>query len=190
MLALALAIKVGTPGPVFYRGRRVGRAGRPFGMWKFRTMVVDADRIGGPSTSDTDPRVTPTGLFLRKRKLDELPQLFNVLSGDMSFVGPRPEVSQYVDLYSPEERQILTVRPGITDFATLWNADEGALLAESRDPELTYLEKIRPTKLRLQLEYIRRQSFATDVRILYETARAVIRRRPSNRDLSQSARSS
>ena len=179
LLVVALAIRVGSRGPIVYRGQRVGRAGRLFRMWKFRTMVVNADVIGGPSTSDTDPRLTPIGLYLRKRKLDELPQLFNVLVGDMSLVGPRPEVQQYVAMYSAEERQILIVRPGITDFATLWNSDEGALLATSQDPERTYLEQIRPTKVRLQLEYVRRRSFGTDLWILYETVLTIAgRRRP------------
>ena len=179
LLVVALAIRIGSRGPIVYRGQRVGRAGRLFRMWKFRTMVVNADVIGGPSTSDTDPRLTPIGLYLRKRKLDELPQLFNVLVGDMSLVGPRPEVQQYVAMYSAEERQILIVRPGITDFATLWNSDEGALLATSQDPERTYLEQIRPTKVRLQLEYVRRRSFGTDLWILYETVLTIAgRRRP------------
>src|SRR5205823_13900600 len=111
LAAIALAIRFGSPGPVFYRGVRIGRGGRPFRIVKFRTMVVDADRIGGPSASDRDPRITRVGRVLRKRKLDELPQFFNVLVGDMSFVGPRPEVQQYVDMYTPEERAILTVRP-------------------------------------------------------------------------------
>jgi len=187
LLAVAFAIRLGSPGPIFYRGRRVGQGGRPFGMWKFRTMVVNADVIGGPSTSDTDPRLTRIGVFLRKRKLDELPQLYNVLLGDMSLVGPRPEVPQYVDMYSEEERQILTVRPGITDFATLWNSDEGALLADSQDPERTYLEEIRPTKMRLQLEYVRRRSFATDLGILYETLLTVVGRRRSIPELPKTA---
>jgi lipopolysaccharide/colanic/teichoic acid biosynthesis glycosyltransferase len=148
-------------------------------MWKFRTMVVNADRIGGPSTADGDPRVTSVGAWLRKYKLDELPQLVNVVIGDMSLVGPRPEVRHYVDLMTDEERTILDVRPGITDWATLWNPDEGAVLAGSEDPERVYLETIRPEKIRWQLEYVRRRSLAVDVVILIQTAAAIVlRRRP------------
>ena len=142
-------------------------------------MVVNADRIGGPSTAGDDPRVTPVGRFLRRTKLDELPQLLNVLLGDMSFVGPRPEVKQYVDMYTEEEKAILTVRPGITDWASLWNPDEGAVLAGSDDPERDYLEKIRPQKLRWQLEYVRRRSFWVDIVIIAQTIRTVASRHES-----------
>lgn len=177
---VALVIKEGDGGPVLYRGLRVGRRGMPFRMCKFRTMAVNADQIGGPSTAGDDPRLTRAGRLLRKYKLDELPQLFNVLIGEMSLVGPRPEVQQYVDMYTPEERVILTVKPGITDWASLWNSDEGALLAGSTDPERTYLEEIRPTKLRLQLEYVRRQSVLTDLTILGQTLVALVfRKRPA-----------
>ena len=177
MLALAVAIKVSSPGPVLYRGVRVGLGGRRFRMSKFRTMVIDADRIGGPSPSETDSRVTRIGRFMRKLKLDELPQLFDVLRGEMSFVGPRPEVPQYVEMYTDEEKAILSVRPGITDWATLWNPDEGAVLAASDDPERAYLEKIRPQKIRWQLEYVRRRSFWIDLQILGQTVAAVVLRR-------------
>ena len=177
MLALAVAIKVSSPGPVLYRGVRVGLGGRRFRMSKFRTMVIDADRIGGPSTSETDSRVTRIGRFMRKLKLDELPQLFDVLRGEMSFVGPRPEVPQYVEMYTDEEKAILSVRPGITDWATLWNPDEGAVLAASDDPERAYLDKIRPLKIRWQLEYVRRRSFWIDLQILGQTVAAVVLRR-------------
>jgi len=137
-------------------------------------MVTDSDKIGGPSTAGDDPRITRVGVFLRARKLDELPQLLNVLAGDMSIVGPRPEVQHYVDMYSDEERRILSVRPGITDFASLWNADEGAALAGAADPEQAYMERIRPEKIRLQLEYVRRQSLLTDLRIVMRTIGAVV----------------
>jgi len=173
---LAVAVKLESPGPVFYRGRRVGRHGKPFRMFKFRSMVVNADRIGGSSTADSDPRITRVGRFLRKYKLDELPQLINVLKGEMSFVGPRPEVQQYVDLYTPEEQLILTVRPGITDWATLSNADEGAVLAGSPDPDKTYLEEIRPEKVRLQLEYVKHQSMSTDMVIVGRTIATICSR--------------
>jgi lipopolysaccharide/colanic/teichoic acid biosynthesis glycosyltransferase len=178
LAGIAAIIKRTSPGPVFYRGVRVGRGGRPFRMLKFRTMVVDADRVGGPSTAGDDPRVTRIGRSLRKWKLDELPQFVNVLAGDMSLVGPRPEVQQYVDMYSDEEQIILSVRPGLTDWASLWNPDEGAVLAGSPDPERTYLEKIRPAKIRWQLEYVRRRSFLVDLTILARTAAAILLRRP------------
>lgn len=161
-------------GPVFYRGERVGLHGRTFRIYKFRTMVVDAERLGASSTSDDDPRITRTGAFLRRHKLDELPQLFNVLRGDMSLVGPRPEVQKFTDLYTDEEKIILSVKPGITDWASIWNVDEGALLAGSEDPDRDYLEKIRPFKIRLQMQYVREQSFLTDLKILFHTVRTLL----------------
>jgi len=138
---VAVLIKEEDGGPVFYRGIRIGRYGTPFRMFKFRTMVLNADKIGGPSTADDDPRITRIGKFLRKLKLDEIPQLINVLRGEMSFVGPRPEVPFYVNMFNEEEKKILTVKPGITDWASLWDCDEGAILAGSPDPEKTYMEK-------------------------------------------------
>lgn len=179
LVAVALAIKLQDGGSVFYRGVRIGRNGTPFRIFKFRTMVLDAERLGGPSTAGDDPRLTKVGRFLRKYKLDELPQLLNVLAGEMSLVGPRPEVPQYVALFTPEERSILSVRPGITDWASLWNSDEAAVLAGSSDPERTYLEKIRPEKIRLQLEYVRKRSFWVDLSILFQTlALIVLRKKP------------
>jgi lipopolysaccharide/colanic/teichoic acid biosynthesis glycosyltransferase len=171
LLALAaLMVKLSSRGPVFYRGTRVGLNGKLFPMLKFRTMVVDAESLGGSATAADDPRITRFGKFLRRYKLDELPQFFNVLLGDMSLVGPRPEVQKYVDLYSPEEKAILTVRPGITDWASIWNSNEAAVLEGSRDPERTYEELIRPTKLALQLLYVRDHSFFVDLKILFHTA--------------------
>ena len=176
---IAFLIKRDSEGPVFYRAPRVGKDGKPFKMLKFRTMVANADKIGGPSTANDDPRITRVGRFLRRYKLDELPQLINVLKGEMSFVGPRPEVQQYVDMYTEEEKAILTVKPGITDWASLWNSDEGAVLAGSPDPEKAYLELIRPTKVKLQLEYVRKRSFLTDLGILLRTVMAVVCRSTS-----------
>jgi lipopolysaccharide/colanic/teichoic acid biosynthesis glycosyltransferase len=171
LLALAaLMVKLSSRGPVFYRGTRVGLNGKLFPMLKFRTMVVDAESLGGSATAADDPRITRFGKFLRRYKLDELPQFFNVLLGDMSLVGPRPEVQKYVNLYSPEEKSILTVRPGITDWASIWNSNEAAVLEGSRDPERTYEELIRPTKLALQLLYVRDHSFFVDLKILFHTA--------------------
>ena len=174
LCALAVCIWLEDRGPVLYRGLRVGLGGKPFRIFKFRSMVINAEKIGGPSTADGDPRITRVGRFVRKYKLDEWPQLINVVMGDMSLVGPRPEVPQYVALYSEEERAILTVRSGITDWATLWNPDEGAVLAGSPDPEKTYLEKIRPVKIRLQLHYVRTRSLWTDLTIIARTLAAMI----------------
>jgi lipopolysaccharide/colanic/teichoic acid biosynthesis glycosyltransferase len=171
---IAICIKVDSEGPVFYRGVRAGLSGKPFRMFKFRTMVMNADRIGGPSSAANDPRITRVGRFLRRYKLDELPQLVNVLNGDMSFVGPRPEVLEYVAMFNAEEQAILSVPPGITDWSSIWNRHEGAILARSSDPERTYLEQIRPQKIRLQLEYVRNRSFSTDLRILLETIRVLL----------------
>jgi lipopolysaccharide/colanic/teichoic acid biosynthesis glycosyltransferase len=174
LLLIAVLIKLDNGGPVFYRGVRIGRAGVPFRICKFRTMVVNADRLGGPSTPDDDPRITKPGRWLRRSKLDELPQLLNVVSGKMSFVGPRPEVPQEVSLYSDEERALLLVRPGITDWASIRFRDEGAILRGATDPHETYRRVIRPEKMRLALEYVRTASLATDVRILLATLRSVV----------------
>jgi len=175
LLALAaVMVKVSSGGPVLYCGTRVGLDGKLFPMLKFRTMVVDAESLGGSATAGDDPRITRFGKFLRRYKLDELPQLLNVLLGDMSLVGPRPEVEKYVDLYSPEEKAILTARPGVTDWASIWNSDEAAVLEGSRDPERTYEELIRPTKLALQLLYVRNHSFFVDLKILFHTALKLI----------------
>jgi len=174
ILVLAILIKEEDGGSIFYRGVRVGRHGKPFRIFKFRTMVVDAENIGGPSTADDDPRITKIWKFLRKYKLDELPQLINVLKGEMSLVGPRSEVPHYVNMFTEEEKAILSVRPGITDWASIWNSDEGAILAGSLDPEKTYMEKIRPEKIRLQLKYVRERSFFIDLKIIFQTLRAII----------------
>lgn len=172
----ALWIKLDSPGPVFYRGERTGRGGKMFRIYKFRSMVVNADKIGGPSTADTDRRITKSGKFIRKFKLDEIPQFINVLVGDMSFVGPRPEVKKYTDMYTPEEKPILDLRPGITDWASIWNSDEGAILAGLDDPDKGYEEYIRPGKLKLQLHYRRTHNLATDIKILLYTARRIVQR--------------
>lgn len=174
LLAIALAIVSGDGGSPFYRGSRVGRYGRRFRILKFRTMQPDAERLGVSSTANDDPRVTRIGTVLRRYKLDELPQLWNVLCGEMSLVGPRPEVQRFVDLYTEEEKAILTVRPGLTDWASLWNIDEGAVLEGSADPDRAYCELIRPKKIRLQLAYVRRAGFWTDLGILFQTIGAVL----------------
>ena len=169
-LAIALAIKLDSPGPVFYKGLRVGKQGKEFRMFKFRSMVQNADKIGGPSTAGDDPRLTRMGKFLKKFQLDELPQLINVIKGEMSIVGPRPEVPFYVDMMTPEERNvILSVQPGMTDWASLWNFHEGEILRGSADPEKTYQEKIRPEKMRLQMKYVRERNFLVDLNIILQT---------------------
>jgi len=174
LVVIALLIKLGSRGPALYRGIRVGRLGKPFKMYKFRTMVVEADKKGGPSTAGDDLRLTKVGKLVRKYKLDELPQLLNVLKGEMSLVGPRPEVPMYVDMFTDEEKAILRVRPGMTDWASLWNIDEGSILAGSPDPEKTYVDKIRPRKMQLQLAYVHNHSFWRDLAIAWETFRAIV----------------
>ena len=174
LLWIAWRIRQEGNGPVFYRGVRVVSKGKHFSIFKFRTMVVGAEKIGPSSTCAEDPRITWIGSSLRKHKLDELPQLINVLIGDMSIVGPRPEVKKFTDLYTEEERVILSVRPGITDWASIWNRDEGAMLARSKDPDRDYMEKIRPEKIRLQLKYVREQSFWTDVKIIFLTIKTLV----------------
>lgn len=173
LLVVALAVKFDSFGPALYRGRRAGLNGHPFDILKFRTMIVGADKIGGPSTPSDDPRITRLGVVLRKYKIDEFPQLINVLFGHMSFVGPRPEVLSEVSTYSAEERQLLTVRPGITDWASLRFRDEGAILAGSSDPHQAYREKIRPGKMKLGLKYVRQQSLRIDFQIILETIRTL-----------------
>ncbi|MEO0071329.1 MAG: sugar transferase [candidate division WOR-3 bacterium] len=170
LLALiAFAIKLTSRGPVFYYGERVGRSGKTFKIIKFRTMVPDAERLGSSVTAQGDPRLTKTGRFLKRHKLDELPQLFNILKGEMSFVGPRPEIKMFIDLIPKEERDIiLTVRPGLTDLATLYSQEEG-ILRESPDPEKSYVEVVLPKKTKLQIDYVRNRSFFLDLKILLKT---------------------
>lgn len=177
MLLIAVLMKQSSPGPVLYAGTRIGRFGKPFRLFKFRTMVVNADKIGGPSTADDDPRVTRVGRVLRRYKLDEIPQLINVLKGEMSFVGPRPEVASEVETYSPEQRRLLEVLPGITDWASMRFHNEGEILKGSVDPHETYREKIRPEKIRLGLEYVQRRSFWVDMQILTGTVGLLVKTR-------------
>jgi lipopolysaccharide/colanic/teichoic acid biosynthesis glycosyltransferase len=169
----------------------VGKDGKPFKIFKFRTMIPDAEKLGIYSTADDDPRITRIGRVLRKYKIDELPQLINVLKGEMSFVGPRPEVPAYVEKFTEEEKKILSVRPGITDWASLWDVDEGAILAGSPDPDKAYEELIRPTKIRLQLKYVREHSFFTDIKIIILTLLSIILRRqiwkPEQEDIQKSS---
>lgn len=176
MVFLAAWIKLTSKGPVFYKGERVGKNGKLFKMFKFRSMVDKADTMGGPSTASDDPRLTSVGKFLKKYQLDELPQLINVLRGDMSLVGPRPEVKMYVDMMTKEEREkILSVKPGMTDYASLWNFHEGEILKGSSDPEKAYQELIRPKKIELQLKYIIEKSTFTDLKIILKTIIKIFR---------------
>ena len=169
LLVLAVWIKLDSRGPVFYRALRAGRFGKPFRIFKLRTMVVNADKLGGAETPADDPRITGAGAILRHYKLDELPQFVNVLLGHMSLVGPRPEVLDEVSLYTEEEKKLLDVRPGITDWASIKFRHEGEILRGSKDPHRTYHEAIRPEKVRLGLQYVQNRSLLTDVKIIFRT---------------------
>jgi lipopolysaccharide/colanic/teichoic acid biosynthesis glycosyltransferase len=169
LAAIALLVKVGDGGPVLFVQERVGRGGRPFPMLKFRTMVVGAQARGGQLTVGEDGRVTRVGRYLRRLKVDELPQLLNVLRGEMSLVGPRPEVPRFVALYSPEQRKVLELRPGITDPASVVFADEGELLARAAEPEHYYIETVMPAKIRINLHYARSASVLADVAVVVAT---------------------
>ncbi len=169
MLMIAAWIKMDSKGPVFYRGMRVGLNGATFRIFKFRSMTMDAERRGGFSTAIDDPRLTEAGRFLRKYKLDELPQFFNVLTGDMSLVGPRPQVQFYTDRYIGDEKLILSVRPGITDLASLHFVDMDTVLG-SGDVDFRYLTEVEPAKNQLRLRYVKERSYFLDLRILVETA--------------------
>ncbi len=170
LLVLALAVKFSSKGPAFYMQERIGKNEKLFRIFKFRTMFLDADKKGLLTVGGRDPRVTPVGYFLRKYKLDELPQLFNVVLGEMSLVGPRPEVKRYVEMYSVEQKKVLEVNPGITDYASIEYANENELLGKADDPEKMYVEEIMPAKLKLNLKYLREQSFLVDLKIIFKTA--------------------
>ena len=175
LLIVALWIVIDNPGPVFYRQVRVGRNGRDFRILKFRSMRIGADKMSLITVGDRDPRVTRAGYFIRRYKLDELPQLWNVLTGDMSMVGPRPEVRKYVDLYTEEQKRVLSVRPGITDYASIEYVDENRLLAASKDPDKTYIEDIMPQKIALNMRYINHPTVGEYLKILCLTLKAIKR---------------
>ena len=175
LLAVALWVRLDSPGPVFFRQQRVGRSGQLFDIYKFRTMHTGAEAMGPQITVGEDARITRAGVWLRRAKVDELPQFLNVLRGDMSVVGPRPEVPRYVAQYPADVREtVLSVRPGITDLASIEFRDESALLARSSDPERTYVEQILPAKLRHAQEYVRTRSLWLDLRIIARTVLAVL----------------
>jgi lipopolysaccharide/colanic/teichoic acid biosynthesis glycosyltransferase len=180
---IAFWICIDSDGPVFFRQIRVGRYGRPFQVMKFRTMYADAETRGRKITVGDDPRITMAGRFLRKYKLDELPQLFNVLMGEMSLVGPRPEVPHYVEFYPEEIRtQVLSIRPGITDFASILYKDENAVLAGAADPEATYVNVVLPEKLKHYVRYVAERTLWLDIKIILLTLMEIIRRgKPENR---------
>lgn len=175
LLLIALWIKADSRGNVLYRQIRVGKGGIDFGILKFRTMRPDSDSKGLLTVGGHDPRITKAGYILRKYKLDELPQLFNVLAGQMSLVGPRPEVRKYVSRYSAEQLKVLNVKPGITDYASIHYSNENEILAQSADPEQTYVQEIMPHKLALNLKYIQEAGIITDLKIIADTVTKIFR---------------
>ncbi|MCU0432725.1 MAG: sugar transferase [Bacteroidia bacterium] len=174
LLGLSLWVLLDSRGGIFYRQVRVGRYGKDFKLWKFRTMHPDADKRGLLTVGGRDPRITRAGYYLRKYKLDELPQLLNVLAGHMSLVGPRPEVRKYVNMYTPQQMRVLEVRPGITDYASIEYSNENELLAQSADPERTYIQEVMPAKLALNEKYIAEQGLVTDFRIIWRTVVKIV----------------
>jgi len=174
LLILWICIQLESSGGGFYRQVRVGKNGIDFRLWKFRTMQTDADKKGLLTIGGRDSRVTRIGFYLRKYKLDELPQLINVLIGDMSIVGPRPEVRKYVEFYSQDQRKVLSMKPGITDYASIEYSNENELLAQSENPEKTYIEEVLPAKLELNQKYLNEQGFLTDLRIIFHTIKKIV----------------
>lgn len=173
-IIIVLAIVINSGFPIFYFQTRVGKNNRDFKLFKFRTMHTDADKKGLLTVGGRDPRVTPVGYYLRKFKLDELPQLFNVLFGSMSLVGPRPEVRKYVEMYNEEQKRVLEVKPGITDYASLEYINENELLAKSENPEQTYINEIMPAKLKLNMRYIEETGLLTDLTIITRTVQKIV----------------
>lgn len=173
-LILSIMIVIDSPGGVFFRGPRVGKNGKTFRIFKFRSMVKDCEGKGKWNVGDNDDRITRTGHFLRKTKLDEIPQLINVFIGDMSFVGPRPELQVYVDMYTEEEKKILDLKPGITDYASMVNIAQFETFTKAIDPDVAYLKYIRPLKLKLQLFYREHHSFWGDIRLIFWTIYKVL----------------
>ena len=171
---IGLVIKLDSPGSVFYRGQRTGLNGKPFRIFKFRTMIADAERKGGPSTALNDHRLTNSGRFLRKYKIDELPQFINVLKGEMSIVGPRPQVERYTKLYDEEEQTILSLRPGLTDFASIKFVNLDQILGDESVDE-KYLKEIEPIKNKLRIKYVKDHSFWVDLKIIFMTLVQLLR---------------
>lgn len=171
---LALWIKSDSKGPVFYRQVRVGKDNKDFRLFKFRSMRPDSDKLGLITVGGRDPRVTRSGYYIRKYKLDELPQLINVFKGDMSLVGPRPEVRKYVDMYTPEQMEVLSVRPGITSLASIRYRNENDILAAAEDPDRCYVEQVMPDKLAIDLEYVRKASLWNDIKLIFTTFKEIL----------------
>lgn len=174
-LVLAIWVKLDSPGPVFYRQVRVGRGNKDFRLFKFRSMRIGSDKSGLITVGGRDPRVTRSGYYIRKYKLDELPQLINVFLGDMSLVGPRPEVRKYVDMYTPEQMHVLDVRPGITDMASICYRNENEILEKVDNPEQYYQDVIMQDKLRINLEYVKKHSLIGDILLIFKTLWTVIK---------------
>lgn len=173
-LVIYIIIIIESKGGGFYSQTRVGKNGIPFAIYKFRSMRTDADKHGLITVGGRDPRITRIGYYIRKYKIDELPQLWNVLVGDMSLVGPRPEVQKYVDLYTEEQRKVLSVRPGITDYASIEYVDENILLAKSDDPDRTYIEVVMPAKIKLNMKYINNKSLKEYFKIIFLTLAKIV----------------
>jgi len=174
LLLLALLIKFESKGPVFFLQTRVGLNNKDFKLFKFRSMFMDAEKRGQLTVGMRDPRITRTGYYLRKFKLDEVPQLLNVIKGDMSLVGPRPEVRKYVNLYNTKQMQVLSVRPGMTDYASIKFINENELLAQANDPEVFYINVIMPQKLELNISYIEQKGFFKDISLILKTCLKII----------------
>ena len=177
LVIVAIWIKLDSKGPVFYRQVRVGRYNKDFKIYKFRSMRVGSDKGSLVTVGGRDPRITRSGYFIRKFKIDELPQLINVFTGDMSLVGPRPEVRHYVDYWTPDQMRVLDVRPGITDPASIRYRNENELLATAEDPEKYYIEVIMQEKLKLYLEYVRDSSFWYDIKLIFQTFLVIVKER-------------
>lgn len=173
-LILAIWIKLDSNGPFFYKQIRVGKDNRDFNLYKFRSMVTNADKKGLITVGGRDPRVTKSGFFIRKYKLDELPQLINVFKGEMSLVGPRPEVRKYVDMYNVVQRKVLSVKPGITDYASIEYIDENILLGKTHDPEKVYIEQIMPEKILYNMKFINNRSLKEYFKIIFLTIRKIV----------------
>lgn len=173
---IALWIKTDSKGPVFYRQERVGKDNKEFRLFKFRSMRPDSDKLGLITVGGHDPRVTRSGYYIRKYKLDEFPQLINVFMGDMSLVGPRPEVRKYVEMYTPEQMRVLSVRPGITSLASIRYRNENDILAAAVDPDKCYVEQVMPDKLSIDLEYVDKANLWTDIKLIFSTFKEIITR--------------
>lgn len=174
LIIIAIVMKLTTKGPIIYKQVRVGKNNKDFSIFKFRTMFINSDKLGLLTVGGRDPRITKLGYYLRKYKLDELPQLGNVLLGDMSFVGPRPEVRKYVNLYNKEQMQVLNVRPGITDLASIEFRNENELLSSEQDPENYYVNVIMPKKLQINLDYLEKRTLFEDFQIILKTFLAIV----------------